>query len=165
MNYLKEKFKELFNRLVTIRGNPKEIALGFALGLFVGMSPTIGFQMIIAVFFAIVLKWNKFSAALAVWISNPVTAPVLYGSTYYLGTKVIFWKEFTNMPEELTFDAFIKLIQQAPEIFGLMTVGGIVSGIPISIAGYYFAYHGIVNYRKNIKTKLKDKIKRSGKDK
>ena len=44
--------KKAYARFVKIRGNPHEIALGFALGLFIGMAPCMGIQTIIAVFFA-----------------------------------------------------------------------------------------------------------------
>jgi uncharacterized protein (DUF2062 family) len=74
-----------YERFLKIRGTPREIGLGFAIGLFVGMSPTMGFQMAIAVFLAAVFKWNKISAAAAVWITNPVTAPIIYGVTYFIG--------------------------------------------------------------------------------
>jgi len=44
-----------FERFIKIHGNPREIALGFALGVFVGMSPTYGFQIALGVFFAAIL--------------------------------------------------------------------------------------------------------------
>ena len=43
-----ESCKKAYSRFVKIRGNPREIALGFALGLFVGMSPFMGAHTIIA---------------------------------------------------------------------------------------------------------------------
>ena len=52
-------FKTLYQRFIRTRGTPREIALGFALGLFIGFSPTMGAQIVIAVFFASLLKWSK----------------------------------------------------------------------------------------------------------
>ncbi|WP_316348434.1 DUF2062 domain-containing protein [Desulfuromonas acetoxidans] len=43
--------KLLLLRFLRLRGQPDEIAKGFALGIFIGMTPTLGFQMILAVFF------------------------------------------------------------------------------------------------------------------
>jgi uncharacterized protein (DUF2062 family) len=54
--------RRAYERFVKIRGRPREIALGFALGVFIGMTPTIGIQMPIAVFFAALVKWSKISA-------------------------------------------------------------------------------------------------------
>jgi uncharacterized protein (DUF2062 family) len=40
--------------------------LGFAFGIFIGMTPTMGIQMPIAVFIAALIKWSKISAAFGV---------------------------------------------------------------------------------------------------
>ena len=52
-------------RFVRLRGLPVEIAKGVALGIFIGMTPTFGFQMAIALFFAYLLKENRLAAILA----------------------------------------------------------------------------------------------------
>lgn len=146
--------KKAYNRFLKIRGNPREIALGFALGLFIGMTPYMGLQMAISVFFAALLKWNKFAAATGVWISNPFTAPVLYGFTYYTGSKFLAVEKEYSLPEELNLDLLINIIKNAPEIFWTLTVGGIILGIPLAIAGYYLSFSAILKYRERIKLTL-----------
>ena len=51
------------------------------------MTPTMGIQMPIAIFFAAMLKWSKISAAFGVWITNPLTSPFIYGLTYIVDAK------------------------------------------------------------------------------
>ena len=143
--------KKNYDRFVKIRGNPREIALGFALGLFIGMSPTMGIQMYVAVLFAAILKWSKIAAAAGVWISNPITAPFLYWFTYYTGAKVLSYKINHPLPSELNLDAALLMLKQAPEILWIMTVGGIILGIPIAVAGYYFALSAVMKYRERIR--------------
>lgn len=77
--------KLMLLRLLRLRGKPDEIAKGFALGIFIGMTPTMGGQMLIALFFAMLLRQNKLAAAIAVWITNPLTAPFIYGAEYEVG--------------------------------------------------------------------------------
>lgn len=72
-------------RFVRLRGAPDEVAKGVALGVFIGMTPTFGFQMPLAVFFAFLLKENKLAAALGVWVTNPLTAPFIYTLEYESG--------------------------------------------------------------------------------
>ena len=43
--------KLMLLRFIRLRGQPDEIAKGFALGIFIGMTPTLGFQMVLAVIF------------------------------------------------------------------------------------------------------------------
>ena len=49
------QFKLNLLRLLRIRKSPDEIAKGLALGVFIGMTPTFGFQMVIAIFFALLV--------------------------------------------------------------------------------------------------------------
>jgi uncharacterized protein (DUF2062 family) len=134
-----EPIKKAYYRFLKIRGNPREIALGFALGVFVGMTPFMGLHTAIAVPLAALFKWNKFSAALAVWISNPLSAPAIYGITYYTGAKVLFIQDGYKLPAEFSIDALFYTLRSAPEIIGILTVGGIVIGLPLAALGYYFS--------------------------
>lgn len=152
-----EPFKKAYYRFLKIRGNPREIALGFALGLFVGMTPFMGLHTAIAVPLAALLKWNKFSAALAVWISNPLSAPVIYGITYFVGAKVLFVENGYQLPAEFSLDALFYILRSAPEIIGILMAGGIVVGLPLAVMGYYFALKAITEYRESIRRKIEEK--------
>jgi len=152
-----EPIKKTYYRFLKIRGNPREIALGFALGIFVGMTPFMGLHTAIAVPLAALAKWNKFSAALAVWISNPLSAPVIYGATYYIGAKVLFIQNGYKLPTEFNLDALFYTLRSAPEIIGILMVGGVVVGLPLAAAGYFFALKAIVEYRASIQRKLEEK--------
>lgn len=146
--------KQMYERFIRIRGNPREIALGFALGIFVGMSPTMGVQIIIAVFIAALLKWNKISATIAVFITNPFTAPFIYGTTYLVGAKILGVKKPFIFPKQFDIDAARNILEGTPRIFGALTVGGIVIGLPLAIAAYYVSYAAIVQARKKLHKKL-----------
>ena len=148
-------WRKAYQRFVKIRGHPREISLGFALGLFVGMSPFMGLHTAIAVLLAALFKWNKISAALAVWISNPLTAPVIYGLAYVMGAKVLAYENSYDLPRNFDLDALLFIIRSAPDIIGVLIVGGMVMGLPLAIAGYFAAYAAIWEYRKNLKPKLK----------
>jgi uncharacterized protein len=146
--------KKAYSRFLKIRGEPREIALGFSLGLLVGMTPAMGFHTVIAVFFATVFKWNKISAALAVWITNPFTAPFIYSMTYITGAKAMGITRAYRLSDGLSSATFIDMIKKTPEIFGAMTIGGFIIGIPLSLAGYYFIYSAISKYQDDIKRKF-----------
>ena len=114
--------KKAYDRLITVRGQPREVALGFALGIFIGASPTMGFQMPIAVFFAAILKWNKISAAMGVWITNPITAPFFYGFTYLVGAKILGLGNMTGVTDNI--DSVSEILSKAPEIVWSLIIGG-----------------------------------------
>lgn len=150
---LLEVLKRPYERFLKIRGNPREIALGFALGLFVGMTPFMGFHMAIAVPLAALLKWNKFSSALAVWITNPISAPFIYTATYFVGAKLTAFRNHLNIPH-VDHKGLVTVLYKAPEVLMVMVVGGVVLGLPLAIGGYYLSYAAITKYRQSIKYKL-----------
>ncbi len=163
-------FKKTYKRFLKIRGNPHEIALGFALGLFVGMTPFMGLHTAIAVPIAALFKWNKIASAAAVWISNPLTAPVVYPITYWVGSRFVTFKKTYQLPEELNYTILLDILKKAPEVIWILVVGGVIVGIPLAIVGYYFSYSAIVQYRGRIKEslvkkkeKLKNRLKRKPK--
>jgi uncharacterized protein (DUF2062 family) len=144
-----------YERFLKIRGTPREIGLGFALGVFLAFSPTMGAQMAIAVFVAALLKWNKLSAAVGVWVSNPLTAPLLYTLTYLTGAWIL---QIGNKPPSATAlespSAFITLLQKTPDILYALLLGGVILGLPAAMAGYLFAYTAVKKYQDDIKAKL-----------
>jgi uncharacterized protein (DUF2062 family) len=150
-------WRRWYERFVKIRGTPREIAMGFALGVFVGMSPTMGFQTAIAVFVAALFKWNKISAAIGVWISNPVTAPILYGVTYFAGARILGGNGYLHPPDLLGVTVFLRILERAPEIFWAMTVGGILLGAPLALAAYTFAFSAVSRYQEGIRRKLAER--------
>ncbi len=151
---LQNELRRLYERFVKIRGRPREIALGFALGIFIGMTPTMGIQMPIAVFFAAIFKWSKISAVSGVWITNPFTAPFIYGSTYFVGAHLLGLKTALSLPAELTWRLVKEMLRNAPVILGALTVGGILVGLPLAVLGYYIAYMAVNKYQQRVKDKV-----------
>ena len=112
-------------RLLRLRKSPDEIAKGLALGVFIGMTPTFGFQMVIAVFFALLLSENKIAAAVGVWITNPLTAPFIYALEYESG-RLVLGMPRAHLPAHLTFGAFGELGQ---EVILPLCLGSLIYGI------------------------------------
>ena len=150
-----KSLEKLYERFIRIRGTPKEIALGFSLGLFVALSPTLGLQIVGAVFLASIFKWNKYAAAIGVWITNPLTAPFIYGATYLVGAKLLNVENAFKLSDNLGWSAFIDLFQSSPGILISLTVGGIVIGIPVALVGYFIAFRAVEQYQKSLKEKIK----------
>ncbi|MEJ2039216.1 MAG: DUF2062 domain-containing protein, partial [Desulfosarcinaceae bacterium] len=149
-----DRLKRAFHRFLKMRGEPREIAFGMAVGVMVGMSPFMGFHTLIAVFFAAVFKWNKLAAALGVQITNVFTAPLIYPVVYMVGHAILGISALPNPEAYLSMEAVVELIQRSPLILADLTVGGIVLGIPLSIITYWITLKTVENYRKKIKPKL-----------
>jgi glycosyltransferase involved in cell wall biosynthesis len=82
----------------------KSITLSVMLGVFISITPFWGFQIILIIFFAHLLKLNKAIALIAGHISIPPTIPfILYGS-YMLGAKVLGSSATIDFSKSLTLE-------------------------------------------------------------
>jgi len=82
------------------------IAMGTTVGMWIGMTPTVGIQMIIVVIVAFLTKpffhFNRVAALITVYISNPLTMVPIYYVNYKIGT--LFYHG------DLTMDDFRKIL-------------------------------------------------------
>ncbi|MGA9536470.1 MAG: DUF2062 domain-containing protein [Desulfobacterales bacterium] len=148
-----------YKRFLKIRGQPREIALGFALGLFVGMTPFIGLHTVMAISLAALLKWNKISAAVAVWFTNAATAPFIYSITYVVGARIAGIKQIFSWKDVESLSAVYRLILHTPEMIWAMVIGGVILGLPLAVAGYYLAFFVVGRYQEKIRIKRKESKK------
>jgi uncharacterized protein (DUF2062 family) len=66
----------------------RRVAAGLAIGTFIAFTPTIPLQMTMAAILSYIFRVNVPAALLACWITNPVTAPVIYAFEYQLGVWI-----------------------------------------------------------------------------
>jgi uncharacterized protein len=85
-----KRFVDFFmHRVVHVQDTPHRIALGVAIGIFVAWTPTVGFQMALAVALAWLLGANKLVGVPFVWISSPLTFVPIYLPNYYVGRWIL----------------------------------------------------------------------------
>jgi uncharacterized protein (DUF2062 family) len=130
---------------------PRRLALGAAIGIFVAFTPTFGFQMVLVVFIAWLLRANKAVGLPIVWISNPATMGFIYYVCYMIGCLLLgrepIWQEFMtrlHSPGAGWLPAVALLLQEGswPFLFGCLAVA-----LGTAIPTYYASYHAIRLYR------------------
>ena len=75
--------------ILGVRDTPRRIAWGVFLGSVVAMTPTLGFQIVLYVAIATVLRANKLSGIPILFISNPITAVPLYWFCWKVSAVVL----------------------------------------------------------------------------
>lgn len=137
------RIKSVFTRDET----PYRLAMGFAMGTAVALTPTVGIQMAVSAVLAFLLRCNKTSAILMAWISNPITMIPIYWFDYKIGcllydlvgiAHVPFSKErfvavFDGIAGSSWWEAMIDLARASMEIFAPMMVGGAVFGLAVAV--------------------------------
>lgn len=133
---------------------PHKLALGAAIGMFVSLTPTGGFQMALVLFFAWLFRANKVIGIPLVWISNPVTAiPILWGS-YEIGRICLlqnsigakWWGELLHPPESW-WDGTMFYLTRFSEICWPLILGSVILGSVLAVVTYYLTYYSIRAYR------------------
>ncbi len=79
----------LIQKVLHTNDTPHQIAVGVAVGIFVGLTPTVGFQMVIAVAIAAALRANKAICIPMVWITNPITLVPIYAACFQIGVAIM----------------------------------------------------------------------------
>ena len=147
---IKSKIKYWIDRTRALNGEPRYVAMGMAVGIFVSATPTIPFQTFIAVTMAFILRGSKSAAAIGVWLSNPVTLPVFYLASYKTGALLLGISNGTDMTGHTTAD----LLKLGFDISLAAMTGGIVIGIILAI-GAYFITRKIVTKIRSREKKLR----------
>lgn len=143
---LRRRAKYLYLRMMALRGSPRELALGMALGIFCGMLPILPFQTALAVTLAFVLKASKITAALGTWVSNPPTWYALYFYSYKLGAYILgipnnnpFFSSVMAAIEagEAPMAIITKILSAGGAGVAAFLVGGFVLGIVMALPSYF----------------------------
>ena len=125
------------HKLVRIKDHPRVVAFGFALGLFIGMTPFFGGHTVLALIFASLLRVNRLATILGIFITNPFTIYFIYPVNYFVGL-LFFPNTDIPLPSAFNFATLTELFRNAPELIYVLTVGGAILGIPLSAGGYVF---------------------------
>ncbi len=107
-----------------------ELAKGFALGLFIGCTPTMGVQFVLAGVTAFFLRVNVPIALLATLISNPLTAPFLYPLEYKLGLWLV------GTPTEASLAGFPSALASFVYYARPLWAGSLLTAAVCSALGY-----------------------------
>lgn len=87
-------------------------------------------------------------------ITNPLTSPFIYGITYIVGAKLLGLKVTMTLPEDFTWSIVREMLKNAPAIFGALTIGGILIGLPLAVLSYYLSFAAINKYQQSVKDKV-----------
>jgi len=136
-----KKIKNHFIEVIKVKKSPHSIALGFAIGTFIAIFPTLGLSLLLAlIVIAIFPKINKFTllAALVIW--NPLVTTPIHILGYKLGTII-----FGSIPI-VKFN--IVVLDQFYNFSRRFIVGILIISLIISIISY-FIVKLIAKYYKN----------------
>jgi hypothetical protein len=120
-------------RIVRLQGSPDAIARGLAAGVFSGWFPWFGFQIIIAVLLATMVRGNRLAAAIATWVSNPFTYVPIFAFNYQIGQWLLPGESQLHLGNITSRQDLMNL---GSDILLALVVGCVVVGLAVSFMTY-----------------------------
>lgn len=117
-----------------LRGGPEAAARGVAVGLFIGLTPTVGFQTVFMIVGSIMLRGN-FPVAFAVsWLSNPITMGPLYWGFHQLGQFLYEIIPFARDPIPSW------MLDGPADTMVFTIIGSLLVATTFSVGGYFLSH-------------------------
>jgi len=148
----KEKFKTWLNEIIKEKKSPHEIALGFAIGLLIGISPLrlIGIPLCVIIIL-LIKKINKIATFVGLALINPWTMPLVLKLVLWTSNIVTGAKIKVNIATFSRTDIF--------HMIKPLLIGNLILAIIAAIISYvivYFIFKKIKSHNDK-KNKRKDK--------
>ncbi len=137
--------RALFRQILHLREPPHRTALAFAIGVFIGFSPTYGFHMILVAFCTWAFGLNFVALMAGAFLNNPWTVVPILGATFWTGARIL---GETGLPPFSWNDlSFSGIYHQVMPYAWPFFVGGTVLSVIGALVSYPVAYYLLFKYR------------------
>jgi len=128
----------------------QKLTLAVMLGLFIGVAPIWGFQIVAVLFFTVLLKLNKVIALAAAHISIPPMIPLILYASFKLG-GILLGRTESVMSIEYQQNLTLSAVQAD---IGQYVVGSLALGVLLSIVLGCIFYLGLIIFRRRDKSAM-----------
>lgn len=142
----KRRFKEHFDEVLRTKRGLRSIAIGFAIGTFITILPTPGFNILLGLLIILIFpKVSKYALFTAFFVFNGIVKTPIYIGAIYFGKLIL------NDGFKIIWDGSIlntTMMLSKPFIIGILILDAI-----ITVLSYHAAYHTVKIYRRRLKDK------------
>lgn len=148
------------HRLMRMRGSPHFLAMGLAAGVFAAFVPVIGIQLVVAAAIAYMLRGSIGAAALGTFVAMPVTYPLIWLSSFWVGKALIGTSHAYDhaavvagadkLLEAALSGSHTDVVRSTAALWPLyhpILVGGVALGLVAGGAAYYIALRLVARRR------------------
>lgn len=127
-------------RLKRLRGKPRTIATGFAMGVFAGCFPFFGIQTLLGIVLAAAFRGSKVAAIAGTWISNPITYLPIYVFNYKVGKFLLGVEDSLILPlDKESLSSLANFKELGLSFVLVLLVGCLVVGFIAACITYFYS--------------------------
>lgn len=151
-SYVKRKYLRLCAKMVREKQPPEYIARGWAIGMFYGCLIPFGFQLILSVPTAFLLKGSKIGSIVGTFITNHFTIFIIYPAQCWVGNRLLGGKlSFADVSSALSDvvkeQSFRSLFALGGDLVAAFFVGGAILTAVMTPLTYWFVKSLVVRRR------------------
>ncbi len=117
-----------------LKGGAEAMARGVAVGLFIGLTPTVGFQTPLMILGCLLTRGNFLTAFMVSWVSNPFTMGPLYWGFHAVGQGM-----FGILPLQ-PGEASAWVLRGPGDEMLFTVVGSLLVALPAALIGYLVSH-------------------------
>lgn len=121
-------------RFLRLQGSPEMLARGMAAGVFAGCYPLFGFQTLIGLAVATLLRGNRIMAMAATWVSNPFTYVPIFAFNYQVGLWLLGAGSVSQFDDG---DSLRGWMEMGTDVAVRLMLGSTVVGLVAAAVSYY----------------------------
>lgn len=148
-------------RVMRTNATPYSIAMGMAVGIFVGFLPIVPLQTAMTIVLCLPLRGNPVVGFMGTWISNPFNWVPFYYFLYIAGRAIVPWdvpvidhSQFAELVKTLDVRELMNLGNDLLAAFKVMIIAGALMGLPAAGLTYIITRRAVLRYRKRRMLKL-----------
>ena len=121
-----------------------EIALGMGVGTFIAFLPIFGFQTLLGIVLIFIIKMNKITTFIGIYLTNPITIPPVFTFNYFVGKLIV--GNGNGLQDGISFFSLESLLAH----YKPLLVGSIIVGIFAAVAAYFITYYIVLGIQKEM---------------
>jgi hypothetical protein len=159
------RFREHVTAVVRLDEAPSRLAMGMAVGVFIGMTPLYGLHTLLALIAAFVFRLNKVATITGAWLNLPWFAPFIYAFCLKLGEAILSggvdfsWSKMTELAEGTAAYLRASPTQHVEDLWQMLWdmmftaskplfVGTTVVGLVLSVVTYFLVLEAVHELRR-----------------
>jgi len=144
---IKRRFRYHYLKILRLDDPPERIARGAAIGVFMGIFPTFGAGIVLAIAAAFILKANKAASVIGSFIMNPLTSLFFWTLSAIVGAAM-FNEDSSVIMNAITGANGEGALWNFGRVTMIYVAGNLVISVTFTAAAYFSVKKAIVGHRR-----------------